>query len=493
MIENPSWNRLKETLQRLERLHAVESLLEWDEQVNLPPAAAAYRGRQRAELSALIHREQTAPEIGQWLDALEADREKYSESDHVVLRFARREYDRETKLPLDFVRHRAESQSHAYHAWLEARHQNDFPAFAPHLEEQIRFARQEAAYLGHEDDAYDYWIDRFDPGMDATTINELFTRLKQTLVPLVRDILGRRPSPPENALHGFPVDRQERFLRSVLNRLGLDFNRTRLDRSPHPFCSGNRYDTRLTTRFFEDNPMDSLFSSIHEAGHGLYEQGLPEEHLGTALGEAAGMTIHESQSRLWENQVGRSRAFWTYWEPQYRATFPDQLAALDPDQFYRQITAVRLNPIRVDADEVTYNLHIILRFELEQLLFRGDLAVSELPETWNRLSRELLGLTPKNDAEGVLQDVHWSGGAFGYFPSYCLGNMLAAQLWYTAQNQVPNLDESIRRGEYSPLLDWLRQKVHRHGKLYDARKLARRVTGKELGPEDLIRHLKECY
>jgi carboxypeptidase Taq len=249
----------------------------------------------------------------------------------------------------------------------------------------------------------------------------------------------------------------------------------------------------MTTRFDPDNPLDALFSSIHETGHGLYDQGLPLEHRHNPLGWAVGMAVHESQSRLWENQVGRSAAFWTYFEPLFRQAFPSQLSGISSDDLYLAINAVHRNPIRVDADEVTYNLHIMLRFELEKALFDGSLQVKDLPDEWNRLSGEILGLTPKNDAEGVLQDIHWAYGSFGYFPSYCLGNMMAAQLWYKVLEEIPGLPENFARGDFSTLLDWLRSQVHRHGKRYDTDELVLKGTGQPLSPHSLLRYLRERY
>ncbi len=279
----------------------------------------------------------------------------------------------------------------------------------------------------------------------------------------------------------------------VTERLGFDYRRGRIDVSLHPFCSGSGADIRMTTRFDEDNPLDSLFSSIHETGHGLYEQGLPQEHHATALGQAAGMGVHESQSRLWENQVARSRAFWKFFEPRFREKFPAQTRAIPSEELYLAINAVQPTLIRVEADEVTYNLHIVLRFELEKKLFSGELAVRDLPEAWRTAARDLLGLEPAADREGVLQDVHWSGGAFGYFPSYCLGNMLAAQLWFAAQRALPGLEADFARGDFSGLLGWLRTNVHAQGKRHDLLELARRVTGGELSPRFLVQYLRERY
>jgi carboxypeptidase Taq len=279
----------------------------------------------------------------------------------------------------------------------------------------------------------------------------------------------------------------------VTESLGFDYSRGRIDVSLHPFCSGTGSDVRMTTRYSEDQPLDALYSSIHETGHGLYEQGLPTIHLGTALGIHAGMAVHESQSRLWENQVARSAAFWRCFEPRWRELFPAQTVAINSEELFLAVNLVEPTLIRVDADEVTYNLHIILRFELEKKLFTGELAVRDLPAAWRQASRELIGLEPGNDRDGVLQDVHWSDGSFGYFPSYCLGNMIAAQLWARAHEVRPSIEDDFERGKFGWLLDWLRQNVHAQGRRYDALELVRRVTGEELSSRHLVRYLRERY
>jgi carboxypeptidase Taq len=395
------------------------------------------------------------------------------------------------------VEEKAIQGSRGYHAWARARKENDFASYIPVLEKNLELAKREAAYLGHGDAAYDYMIDKHDPGMNAAVIDRLFAELKQGLVPLGRQIAGSPVAPRARAaaagLKGFSLEGQRAFLREVTEKLGFDYTRGRIDVSLHPFCSGTGSDVRLTTRYKEDQPLDALYSSIHETGHGLYEQGLPTEHLGTALGIAAGMAVHESQSRLWENQVARSRGFWRYFEPRWRGTFPAQTQGVSSEDLYLAINAVEPTLIRVDADEVTYNLHIILRFEIEQRLFAGQLQVRDLPKAWRDASRELIGLEPANDAEGVLQDVHWSDGSFGYFPSYCLGNMIAAQLWYRVLALRPGLEEDFARGDFSWLLRWLREQVHTRGRRLGTLELVRQVTGEDLSPKALLRYLRERY
>jgi carboxypeptidase Taq len=492
MIE-AGFSELVSRLKHAHTLGTVGDLLSWDEQVNLPAGAAEQRAAQHAALADVQHTAATDPRIGELLATFERQASALTDEQRIILTQARRDYDRATKLPAEFVREKATQGSRGYHAWARAKAANDFASYAPVLEKNLTLAKREAGYLGWVGREYDYMVDKHDPGMTAASIARLFAELKRELVPLVREISAATTRQPTQNLSGLPLAEQQVFLREVTSAIGFDYARGRLDVSLHPFCSGTGSDVRMTTRFKAEEPLDALFSSIHETGHGLYEQGLPLEHLGTALGIHAGMAVHESQSRLWENQVARSRGFWRHFEPRFRELFPEQTAAVSADELYRAVNTVAPTLIRVDADEVTYNLHIILRFELEQKLFSGELAVADLPAAWREAARELLGLDPANDREGVLQDVHWSDGSFGYFPSYCLGNMLAAQLWSRALTLRPGLEEDFARGDFSWLLGWLRENVHRHGRRFDALELARRVTGEELSPKHLLRYLRERY
>ena len=493
MSSETIYAELTDWIKRVHALGMVGELLGWDEQVNLPPGAAEQRAGQLAALAGAQHAAASDPRLGEWLAALEKAITALSDDQRAVVKNARRDYDRATKLPADFVRDKAVQGSRGYHAWAKARAADDFAGYAPVLALNLDFAKREAVHLGWQGREYDCMIDQFDPGMTAAVIGRLFAELKGELVPLVKQIAASPVKPRAGGLRGFPVEDQLAFLREVTERIGFDYTRGRIDVSLHPFCTGTGSDVRMTTRFSVDEPLRSLFGAIHETGHGMYEQGLSATQLGTALGIHAGMAVHESQSRLWENQVGRSRGFWRFFEPRFRALFPAQTAAISSDELYRAINAVAPTLIRVESDEVTYNLHIILRFELEKKLFTGELAVADLPSAWRASAQELLGLTPPNDREGVLQDVHWSGGAFGYFPSYCLGNMLAAQLWYRALMLRPALEEDFARGDFTWLLGWLRENIHAQGRRFDALTLARRVTGEELSPRHLVRYLRERY
>ncbi len=497
MTHDPVFSELIARLKRVQALGSVGELLGWDEQVNLPPGGAEQRAAQHAALAEAHHDAASAGRIGELLAELEGGADALTADEKVVVAHARKDYDRATKLPADFVREKAAQGSRGYHAWARAKASDDFAGYAPVLEKNLELAKREAGYLGWGGREYDYMLDKHDPGLTAAAVERLFGELKRELVPLVREIAGsaaaERARAAAGKLRGFPVEAQRTFLREVTEKIGFDYARGRIDVSLHPFCSGTGSDVRMTTRFKEDEPLDSLFSSIHETGHGLYEQGLPAAQLGTALGIHAGMAVHESQSRLWENQVARSRGFWRAFEPRFRALFPAQTAGLTAEELYLAVNAVEPTLIRVDADEVTYNLHIILRFELEKKLFTGELAVRDLPAAWRAASREIVGLEPANDRTGVLQDVHWSDGAFGYFPSYCLGNMLAAQLWYRALALRPGLEEEFARGDFTGLLGWLRTEIHAQGRRFDALELARRVTGEALSPRALVRYLRERY
>jgi carboxypeptidase Taq len=485
-----------ELISRLKRAHVlatVNGMLGWDEQVNLPSDSADLRAEQLALVAELQHAAASDSRIGELLELLEGRIDEQSADQRVVLKYSRRDYDRVTRLPPEFVSEKARHSSKAFHAWAECKGKSDFAGYAAFIERHLRLAKQEASYLGYGAAPYDYMIDRHDPGMNAGTIGTLFAELKEGLVPLMREIVASPVKARAGLFRGFPVEQQRAFLHAVTERLGFNYRRGRIDVSLHPFCEGSGADVRMTTHFDEANPLNSLFSAVHETGHGLYEQGTRIEDQGTPLGQAVGMAVHESQSRLWENQVARSRPFWRFFEPLFREMFSAQLGAVSSDELHLAVNAVRPTLIRVDADEVTYNLHIILRFEIEKRLFAGTLAVADLPAAWNALAQELLGLTPANDSEGVLQDVHWAAGMFGYFPSYCLGNMMAAQFWYKAQGDLPGLDDDFARGDFSRLLGWLRRNIHEQGRRHDTQELVKVVTGEPLSPKHLLRYLRERY
>ncbi|WP_243123802.1 carboxypeptidase M32 [Thermaerobacter sp. FW80] len=493
----PAYHRLLERLGQVSDLRATTSLLHWDEEVNMPPGGAAARAEQKATLSRLAHQAFTAPEVGEWLDELAPWAAQLDpESDAAaLLRVTRREYDRSRRVPPDLVAELARASSQGYQAWVEARAQRRFAPFAPALARLIELRRQMADALGYAEERYDALLEEHEPGMRTRQVRELFARLKAGLLPLVQAIAERQDRVRDDFLRGdFPEADQWALTLEALRAIGFDFRRGRQDRSIHPFTAGlSPGDVRLTTRVDPTVFGPALFSSLHEGGHGLYEQGLPTAWQRTPLADGASSAVHESQSRLWENVIGRSREFWIFFFPKVQARFPHQLAGVDAEAMYRAVNRSRPSLIRVDADEVTYNLHIMLRFELELALLDGDLPVDELPAAWREKTRAYLGLEPADDGEGVLQDIHWSWGGFGYFPSYALGNLIALQLWEAALRDEPALPEQIARGDLGGVLRWMRAHVHRHGARYEPLELVRRATGSELGEEAFLRYVRRKY
>ncbi len=487
------YGQVCEHAQRTANLQSIQSILEWDERTKLPPAGGEYRAEQITLLAGMIHR--------RWIDGVfvetlselaESPLIEPGESDAAVniLRL-KRVVDRKLRLPEALVEELARLAVLGQQAWQRARAENDFAGFRPILEQIVERKREEAEAVGYEECIYDALLDEYEPQARTADVAEVLAALRERLVPLVAEICdgGRRPN--TGMLAGrFPAAAQEAFGLAAARAIGFDFEAGRLDVTAHPFCTGlGPCDCRITTRYDEHFFNAALFGILHEAGHGIYDQGLPAEHFGLPRGEAVSLGIHESQSRLWENFVGRSRPFWEHFFPQARQAFPEALGDTSLDDFYFAINDVRRSLIRVEADEATYNLHILIRFELEQDLLGGRLPVDELPGAWNDKYHEYLGIRPETDAEGVLQDVHWSGGAIGYFPTYSLGNLYAAQFFATAREDLGDLDAQFARGEFHPLREWLAEKIHRQGQRYSAEELVRRVTGRPLDPGPLVDHL----
>ncbi len=480
-------------------LASTASVLGWDQEVMMPPGGLAHRSNQLAQLAQLVHERSTDPRLDDWLAACEADAALAADprvDAAVNVREWRRDYDRATKLPADLVVEFSQATSQAKAQWAAARKANDYARFAPHLDKIIALSKRQAECYGWSDEGepWDALAEGYEAGMTASYVEGVFTPLREKLVVLIDRLMGS-PTPPRNAFNEqkLPVQQQEAFVRHVSAAVGFDYQRGRLDTSSHPFCSGTHYaDVRLTTRFAEHNVNDALGSTLHETGHGLYEQGLPPEYLGTPRGNAVGLSIHESQSRLWENQVGRSRAFWTWCHPLLTQHFGDAVTGLSPDEVYAAANRVEPSLIRVEADEATYNLHIMIRFELERALMKGDLTAAELPEAWNQKYRDYLGVQPSagDDAQGCLQDIHWSMGALGYFPTYTLGNLYSAQFFEAAGAEIGDLHAMFAVGDFAPLLGWLRQHIHTLGMTYTSADLCQHVTGQPLTADPLMRHLE---
>lgn len=478
-------------------LASTAQLLGWDQETMMPEGGVDFRSRQLAQLARMAHDLAVNPRIGELLAECEADDDLTSDPDSdtaATLREIRRDYDRETKLPASLVEEIARTASVAQHEWAEARKRSEFGRFRPWLEKITGLMRKKAECLGWPSggEPWDALADEYEPGMTGAGIEKLFTPLRTRLTNLLDQILDSK-RPPSNAFNEFrlPVDQQMRFCRFVADSIGFDFRRGRLDTSTHPFCSGTHCnDIRLTTRFNETCVNDALGSTMHECGHGIYEQGLMFDHVGTPLGESVSLGVHESQSRMWENQVGRSRAFWAWVRPFLPAFFGEGVRRFSLDELYGAANIVEPGFIRVEADEATYNMHIMIRFEIERMLLKGSLAVADIPGVWNAKYKEYLRLDVPDDRRGCLQDIHWSMASMGYFPTYTLGNLYAAQLFEKALQDMPDLPKQFERGEFGGLKTWLNEKIHRQGRRYLPGRLCEVVTGRPLSADPLLRHLE---
>jgi len=479
-----AYEKLRARGKDLALLGATTGLLSWDQETLLPPKGHSFRAEQSSLLAGISHRLATHTDIARWLDECESTSLPPHSPEAASIARWRHDYHRATRIPTELVEENELAIGLSRTGWVEARKNSHFPTFAPHLEKLLSLSRQMADLWGYADQPYDALLEGYEPGWLTRDVTSLFAKLRPRLVAIAEKAFSLPQPPSRKTLRGhYPRADQEKFLQLLLPKIGFDTNAGRLDSSTHPFCSGlGPGDTRMTTRYDENDFMVSLYGVLHEAGHGLYDQGLPESQLGTPLGQAASLGIHESQSRLWENRVGRSRSFWKSWWPDFTQAFTDLTGHKDED-CWRASNAVERSFIRVEADEVTYDLHILLRFELETQLLKGDLSVHDLPAAWNELFEKLLGLKVPDDARGCLQDIHWSLGGFGYFPTYTLGNLTSSQLWQAANRDIPTLPTSVENRDYQPLLRWLREKVHSHGRRYPAAELVHRATGKPLDPE----------
>ena len=488
--------RLKEILAKVKDLQYSQAVLGWDQQTNMPSGAAVDRAEQLATLAELSHSLFTSHEVGTLIEDL-ALLVKDLEPDHedaCLLRVTRRQYMKAVRLSDEWVAEHARVTALAQSVWEKARGKNDFELFRPHLERIIELKRQYSSFYSPYDHVYDPLLDDFEPGLKTSEVQAIFDGLRGEQVNLILAIAGRPQVDSSFLYKKFPEQEQWDFGVEVISRLGYDWKRGRQDRSAHPFTSSLGFnDVRITTRLQKNYLPMALFGTIHECGHALYEHGLAASLTRTPLADGASMAIHESQSRMWENLVGRSRDFWIFFYPRLQEIFPAQLGNVDLDTFYCGINRVEPSLIRVEADEATYNLHIMLRLELEIALMEGSLEVRSLPEAWNDRVESYLGLTPTSDSEGVLQDIHWSMGSLGYFPTYALGNLVASQLWEQIQKDVSGLDECIRSGEFSPLLDWLRENIHRHGAKYEPQTLVQKATGSKIDPQPYLRYLKKKF
>lgn len=488
-----TWERLQPRLNELADLSSALKLLGWDQHVMMPPQGGAGRGRVLGTLQGVAHERLVDPAFGELLEEAEAD-ESLGDDERAAVRLARREYEKATKLPAKLVRELAELESVAFEAWAEARPADDFSIFEPHLERMVQLKKEAADAIGWSGERYDALLDDFEPGITTVEVEAVFNELVPALKPVSEKILASAGEGPEFLTRSYEVDKQEDFCRWLVAQLGFDMSAGRFDVSPHPFTSHvGLADVRQTTRYERDRLLMSVRASIHETGHALFEQGIPQELWGLPTGEIQSLGLHESQSRIWEIQVGTSRPFSDFILPQLKERFPEELGNLPPDEFYRGINHPRRSLIRVESDAVTYNLHIALRFDLELALFRDEIAVADLPDAFDAGMEKYVGIRPETRSDGVLQDMHWAVGGFGYFPTYTLGTLYAAALFDKASQDLGDLDADIRAGDTSRLLEWLRDKIHRVGSRKSGKEVAEEAIGGPLSPTPFLEHLKKKY
>ena len=475
------YQQYQQTFQKVADLEGAQSILGWDKEVNMPPAGEATRARQLATLAGISHDLVTTKELGDLLVELSEDGADLSKEERRNIKLSLKEYRKQAKYSREFVERRSKVGSATYVAWIKARKENRSEEYLEALDKMVQLKREEADILGYEAHPYDALLDLFEPEMTVAQLDPLFTDVRQQMVDFVAQ-LRQKPQVEDAFLKQlFPSADQWSFGLEILRGMGYDFEAGRQDISPHPFTTSfGPGDIRVTTRVDENNFANMCWSCIHEGGHALYEQGLSSAHYGLPLGQSTSLGIHESQSRLWENNVGRGKTFWQHWYPRLQQQFPTQLSGLDLDQFYRGINRIEPSLIRTESDELHYHFHILIRYEIEKQLIEGSLETAQLPELWAEKYGEYLGLEIPDQKRGLLQDIHWAYGSFGYFPTYSLGSFYAAQFYQQAEQDIPNLDQQLAQGQTQSLLDWLRQNIHRHGQFYSASDLCQLVTGQKL-------------
>ncbi|MCE9645303.1 MAG: carboxypeptidase M32 [Chloroflexi bacterium] len=487
-------NQLKEILGEVTDLNRAASVLSWDQQVNMPPAGGEARGQQMATLGKIAHEKSTSQEVGRLLDDLKNELSGSDSDDAALVRVATRRYDKDTRVPAEFVAEQAVVTTAAFEAWVEAKGKSDFSIFLPHLEKVVGLVKKYISFFPPADHPYDTLLDDYEPGMKTADVQKIFDDLRPQQVKLIKAISSAKQVKDEFLHKKYNEKKVWDFSEAIITKFGFDWNRGRQDKTAHPFqTTFSVNDTRITNRFEPGSPLATLFSAMHEAGHALYEQGSNPAYERTPLAGGTSLAVHESQSRMWENLVGRSLPFWEHFYPELKKSFPSQLDGVSVKSFYKAINKVEPSLIRVNADEATYNLHIMLRLELEIGMVEGKFAIKDLPEIWDAKMRDYIGITPPNVATGVLQDVHWSYGAIGYFSTYALGNLVSAQLWEKINGDIHDLDEQIRRGKFDALLGWLREKIHVYGHKYDPQDLVQKVTGSRIDSAAYVRYLTRKY
>lgn len=487
------WEQLVAKIREINDINSAYALLEWDQASLMPTKGGEARATALGTMARLAHERLIHPELGDLLASLAEDG-SLDQIKAATVRVMKHERDKATKVPTTLVTELKEAEMRGYQAWVEAKPASDFKRFGPFMQKTVRLKKEEADALGWEDERYDALLDHFEPNMTTKELEVVFARLTEGLQPLAAAILDAAGDKPAFLNDTYDAARQIDFCNEMVDRLGFDREGGRLDFSPHPFTIGIGHgDVRQTLRVEEDDLMMSIYAAIHETGHALYDQGFSEEMAGLPVADAPSMGMHESQSRLWENHIGRSRPFSDHLLPGLKVLFEKQLGSVDPDEFYRGINHPERSLIRVQADEVTYNLHIALRFELELALFRDELEVADLPDAWDAAMEKHLGIRPENHSEGVLQDMHWSDGYFGYFPTYSLGTLYAAAFYDKMLSDIGQIDDDLRGGDASRVLAWLRENVHSQGYLYPAKVLAKNILGEELTPDPFLNHIKTKY
>lgn len=487
---------LKTILAEVDDLDRASSMLEWDQEAYMPKGGAEARGQQLGTLNRLSHERFTAKQTGKLLDELKmTSSELDPDSDDArLIKVCARLYDKEIKVPSAMVTEKSEMTSAAGQAWQEAREKSDFSIFEPHLDKVLDYARRYAELFAPFDHIYDALLDSYEPGMKTAEVQSIFEGIRPKQVELIKAIAEKDQVDDSILRQHLPEAGQLAFGKEVNTAYGFDWNRGREDKTTHPFSTNFGYgDQRITVRVNENYLITYLFAALHETGHALYEQGIPKSLARTPLYGGASLAVHESQSRLWENLVGRSRPFWGYFFGNLQAKFPDQFGKVDVDDFYRAINRVTPSFIRVEADEATYNLHIMLRLDLEIAMLEGTLSAKDLPRAWNERFEDYLGIVPPDDAQGVLQDIHWSFGLMGYFATYALGNLVSVQLWEVILSQMPDLEEQIGKGEFAPLLNWLQENIYQHGAKYEPQELVKKITGSTINGDAYIRYLNNKF
>ena len=494
---NKKVEKLKERIIEISHLASIANLLSWDQEVMMPKKAIDLRAKSAAHLAGIIHKKFTELDFDGSLTVAkkQLDRGELRDKESAIVSETWKEFERETKLTESFVRELAETVSKAQSVWAEARENNNFLLFLPHLSQIVKLKRKEAKLAGYKNHPYDALIDVYEPGATTENVSKILNDLKIFLIPFIKKINLSKQKINSKILKGnFPQEKQIKFNRFIAEKIGFDFEAGRIDKSVHPFTVEiHPRDVRITTRYKKNDIFHSINSTIHEAGHGLYEQGLPIKYFGTPLAQSISLGAHESQSRLWENNIGKSKGFLKYFYPKLKKEFPLPFNKISLDELYKAINKVSPSFIRTEADEATYNLHIILRFEIEKEMIEGSISLKDLPQIWNFKFKEYFGVKVPSDSLGVLQDVHWSCGLIGYFPTYAIGNLYAAQFYSAMEKQIPDLKNKISKGDFFEIKNWLNKNIHARGKLYSADDLVKKVTGESLNSDYFIKYIENKY